>query len=91
MKPVDRFPILTPYGAVRRESERLNVPRSVPWSLVASHEAQADRNHGQTLARLAERGGLCPSELVAVLEDRRWRSMPLADAAARLRELGAMP
>ena len=47
--------------------------RSVPWALVEPHEKQAWKNHGQTLERLAERGGLDPTELLAVLEDRRWR------------------
>ncbi len=31
---------------------------SVPWEFMAPHEAQARKNHGQTLERLAERGGL---------------------------------
>lgn len=52
----------------------------VPWNLVAPHEKQAQRNHSQTLARLAERGGLSPGELAAVLEDRDWKSIPECDA-----------
>lgn len=47
----------------------------VPWAMVEAHAKQADCNHGQTVQRLAERGGLAPCELVAVLEDRRWHSM----------------
>ena len=67
-----QFPIILPF------SKRLDKgPRSVPWALVAPHEAQALKNHGgQSLERLAERGGLSLDELVAVLEDRRWLSMP---------------
>ena len=55
--------------------------RAVPWFLMELHKKQADTNHGQTLERLAERGGLCPSEALAVLEDRSWTSIetPLAD------------
>lgn len=34
------------------------------------HAARAMRNHGQTLERLAERGGLCPIEALAVYEER---------------------
>lgn len=30
----------------------------VPWVYMAPHEAQAQKNHSQSLARLAERGGL---------------------------------
>lgn len=42
--------------------------RSVPWAWVAPHETQARRNHGgQTLERLAERGGLSPVELYCVV------------------------
>ncbi len=44
---------------------------SVPWDLVAAHERQAARNHGgQSLERLAERGGLGLIELAFVLLDR---------------------
>lgn len=43
----------------------------VPWAFVAPHEAWAEKNHGgQSLARLAERGGLDPLELLAVVEGR---------------------
>ena len=68
-----RFPILLPYR--RDELEPLmsaGCPRSVPWSLVAPHEAQARDNHDQSLQRLAERGGLSVNELVSVLENRRY-------------------
>jgi hypothetical protein len=73
---MDTFPILWPY---RREEiralEELGLPRSVPWSVVAPHEAQAKRNHDQSLKRLAERGGLSPSELLAVLKGEDLRSV----------------
>ena len=46
---------------------------SIPWAMIAPHEMQAIQNHGgQTLARLAERGGLSPCEALAVLDDRAW-------------------
>lgn len=45
-------------------------PRGVPWGMVAGHDRQADRNHRQSLKELAERGGLDPIELLAVLDDR---------------------
>lgn len=57
---------------------------ALPWSLLAPHERQAQANHGQTLERLAERGGLGLCEAVAILEDRRWRRMPRAEANAEL-------
>lgn len=52
----------------------------VPWDLLGPHENQAQKNHGQSLERLAERGGLAPSEALAVLEDRSWHEMNLRSA-----------
>ena len=46
---------------------------TIPWGLISQHEEQAYKNHGQTLKRLAERGGLSFCEALAVLEDRQWR------------------
>ena len=66
-----RFPIMHGWqgGAVTRRD-------SIPWELIAPHEAQAQRNHGgQTLQRLAERGGLDAMEAVAVIEDTDYRNM----------------
>lgn len=59
----------------------------IPWDLIAPHEAQAESNHSQSLARLNSRGGLSPSEAVAVLEDRQWKSMPVDEAEDRLEEI----
>ena len=44
----------------------------IPWELIEPHRQQAMENHGQTLERLAERGGLSFDEAAAVLENRRW-------------------
>ena len=62
-------------------------PESIPWALAIAHLEQMNRNHSQTASQLARRGGLSPEELVAVLEDRPWRSMSMADACRRLAEL----
>lgn len=67
LKPVEKptykmFPIINsrPY-------------QSIPWDMLTPHEAQAERNHGgQTLKRLAERGGLSWAEALAVLTDKKW-------------------
>ncbi len=56
---------------------------AILWQIIERHQLQAQRNHGQTLERLAERGGLSSCEAVAVLEDREWR--PMDDKAARER------
>jgi hypothetical protein len=49
--------------------------RSIPWSVIGPHEAQAKENHDQSLQRLAERGGLGSAEALAVLRDRPYRSV----------------
>lgn len=60
--------------------------KGIPWSLIAPHEAQALRNHDQSLERLNERGGLSPEEALAVLEGAPWARATRADetAAGRL-------
>jgi len=51
----------------------------------ALNERQAMRNHGQTLDRLAERGGLGPDEAAAILEIRRgWIQLGAALKAHRV-------
>lgn len=45
---------------------------------------QAQVNHGQTLERLAERGGLSPCEAVALAERRRWHRMSAEQAFDQL-------
>lgn len=46
----------------------------IPFAMIAPHEAQAKRNHGQSLERLAQRGGLAVSEAIDIIEGRRWGS-----------------
>lgn len=87
------FPLLD-QGRSYRDVRSKPYPRGVPWSFLVPHEAQAIENHDQTLERLAQRGGLVPQEMVAVLENRRWRgrtderdSFTDDDALARIKEL----
>lgn len=42
----------------------------LPFAAFAHREDRAMKNHNQTLERLAQRGGLCLSEALAILEDR---------------------
>lgn len=64
-----QFPIME--GICRRAADDLT---SIPWAMIAPHEAMAHKNHGgQTLAGLARRGGLDPLEAVAVLQDMDYR------------------
>lgn len=45
---------------------------------------QALKNHGQSLWRLAERGGVSPAEALAIAEHRAFSAMPDAEALAAL-------
>ena len=42
--------------------------KSVPWNVVENHDAMAQSNHGQTLKRLAERGGMAPREMLKIIQ-----------------------
>jgi hypothetical protein len=79
------FPVPSEWN---REAHKEMRHFGVPWEFVAPHEPQALKNHcGQTLERLAQRGGLSRCELVAVLEDRDWHPMKIEEAQARIDEL----
>lgn len=62
MEEVRRFPVGSPHH------------RGVylPWAMIKPYEDQALRNHGQTLERLAERGGLSPREALCILDREGW-------------------
>lgn len=62
------FPIIAEYGVGVKQ----RTTDYIPYAVIKSHEEQALVNHGQSLQRLAERGGLSYNEALAVLEDRRW-------------------
>lgn len=59
-------------------------PKSVPVYLL--NEEQAQRNHSQTLKLLAERGGLSPAEMLAVMDRRPWKNMEWKDSIAELKK-----
>jgi hypothetical protein len=60
----------------------LGTPFAIRWSLLDERRAQI--NHGQSLKRLAERGGLGVSEASAVIGNRQWVSQRERDAFAEL-------
>ena len=72
-----QFPILGSGGA------------KIDWQLVADHGKQANKNHYQTVQRLADRGGLSWCELHAVLHNREWRKMDENQAILECRALEA--
>lgn len=62
-----RFPIIRTW-----HSEGAPQPEWIPWELLAPHEAQAIKNHDQTLEQLAKRGGLDVCEAVAIIEGKKF-------------------
>lgn len=50
---------------------------NIDWDLIERHRGQAEENHGQSLERLAERGGLSWYELYCVLSDTKWTKVKL--------------
>jgi hypothetical protein len=50
------------------------------------NEEWAQKNHYQTLTRLAERGGLSLCEAAAIIQRRPWRQMSDADALEVLKK-----
>lgn len=65
-KENDKFPVL--YSGRRPKKD--GFPDYVKWSELS--EEQAQKNHAQSLTRLAERGGLSPSEIVGNVEGIGW-------------------
>ena len=63
-------------------------PKTIPMNLL--NEWWAQSNHGQSLTRLAERGGLSPSEIVANIEKRPWNQMDEVDAISFIKEIAAV-
>lgn len=53
--------------------------KSIPWEMIAPHERQAMKNHGQSLDRLASRGGLAPSEVLAIMDGVHWGAYRACD------------
>jgi hypothetical protein len=49
--------------------------KTIPFDRL--NEEQAQKNHGQTLKMLAERGGLSPSEAIAIVNGPGWE--PVTD------------
>lgn len=74
---------------LRARMELLDMREWMPimgtWYRVSKHilsEEQAQANHGQSLKRLADRGGLAWCEAAALAEARPW--VPMTESAARM-------
>jgi len=62
-------------------------PPSIPYWIVEQHEAQAKRNHSQTIQRLKERQGCSWRELLAILTNRSYRDVPIMSNSAAMVEV----
>lgn len=71
------FPIMVEYRNVK-------TTEYIPHDVIGCHEKQAMINHGQTLQRLAERGGLSYCEALAVIEDRKWTRIEQDEAKPKV-------
>ena len=68
----EEFPILKSNGV------------TIPWKSIAPHEKQALINHGQSLEKLASRGGLSWCEALAVLQNSKFIAMPEEEAKEKV-------
>jgi len=57
---------------IRAGKVRTTIVKDVPWAMLEACERRAQRNHGQSLERLAERGGLDAGETLCILDDKSW-------------------
>jgi len=61
---MDKFPVLRPFSHTRKGE---NCPKWIDWAKIAPFERQVIRNHSQSLEKLAQRGGLSPTEIYAAM------------------------
>lgn len=88
VKEIEYMPILTAELREKEYADMNDVPLRVPMHLL--NEVQAGSNHGQTLARLKERGGISIREALSLITCRRWsyyRGLPAKEAVAMLNDL----
>ena len=86
-----KFPVLWPH--MRKDIacfEALGCPRDVPWAFIAGCKDACERLHDQTPERLAERGGLAPTEMLAV-RLHGWPTFPQIQACWYLPPEQAIP
>ncbi len=61
-------------------------PTSVKMPM--TREKRALKNHGQTLERLNERGGVSPCEAIALMRDTEWEIQTSIEIVDAFREFG---
>ena len=79
------FPVMLDWYD-RKKLSTLACPTSVPWGFIEQYRNTAKKMHGQTIERLAERGGLSPAEMMAVTNNNMaWWSEPEETAVKALK------
>lgn len=88
------FPVLLEWRDKKLAPDCL---REIPWSAIAPYDDQAQKNHQQSLERLAQRGGLTPIEITYVCCRTRYQHVgeenyqaALANAVLFLQHLASM-
>jgi len=88
VKEIEYMPILTAELNEKEYKGMANVPVKVPMHLL--NEKQAYNNHGQSLARLKERGGISIREALSLINCYHWNyygGMEARKAVAMLNDL----
>lgn len=71
-----------------QDAKRPGCPQKFPMHLL--NENQAQSNHGQTLKRLKERGGLGVTEILSIVHGKKWsyyQDLSMKEALAMLNDL----
>jgi hypothetical protein len=84
----EEFPVLWQGGhKYEQRLAELGCPRRVPWKFIADHHEWCRVNHDQSPRKLAERGGLSPEEMVAVVRHIKLHKMPKMTADEEVAQL----
>ncbi len=67
--------------------------KQIPMRLLLPYEKQAVRNHGQSLQRLAERGGMNACEILGIIRGLSWSQLKHYpdDEASLIKWVAAQP
>jgi hypothetical protein len=71
---------------ILRKSNIVGLPASVVIPM--DRQDWARRNHSQSLERLAERGGLSPTEAIAIMLGRPWQAMAIDEIRQYFTQFG---
>ncbi len=81
-----KFPVLWSYTEI--DNSVRDLVSHYPWDYVEKHRKRIESNHGQTLERLAERGGLHPGELYLAMMDCRVRDFTKSTNSRGVKHIG---